>query len=263
MSSKTVLPQYLDEQKLPRLPIPFGTGMQTPDLAVKRTQEWLTLHGWKTDCDGAFGSATRSALVAFKKAHNLGDAPEIDLPTYCTLVAPLDRATAVPSIVDKTFGDNVCRIANAYYREHPCEAGGDNRGPWVRHFGRGRQEAWCQNFASTVWMDAARAMQLQALPFALCDDNGRMSGYVPWVANEARAAGKFMTGGSPDPIPFGSMFFLRGRDGSYIHVGIVMQDNRDGSFVTIEGNTNTDGSSNGWEVARRHRAKTSCDFGVV
>jgi len=58
------------------------------------------------------------------------------------------------------------------------------------------------------------------------------------------------------------MFFLRGGPHSYSHVGIVVR--RQGDVIeTIEGNTNDDGSPNGYEVARRIRHVSSCDYGVL
>lgn len=263
MSLYTVPPKYLEEmRKPPELPIREGD----KGIYVRRVQEWLSLHGWACACDGEFGPATKRAVMEFQAHHHAMALGEVDEPTYSTLVMPLVRASAVPSIMEKTFGETVLRIAQQYHREHACEAGGDNRGPWQRHFARGREnQPWCQDFASTVWFDAARLFLTQGekLPFALCDDNGVPSSYVPWVVNEAKMASRFMTGGTSDPIPPGSMFFVRGGSAGYVHVGLVMVDNRDGSFKTIEGNTNTDGSSNGWEVAIRFRSKKSCDFGLA
>jgi hypothetical protein len=262
MSQNVVLPKYLEEMRQPpKLPLQVGD----KGIFVKRVQEWLSLHGWACACDGDFGPATRRALMEYQAQHNFPALGEADLGTYAALVAPIIRANAVPGIMEKTFGEQVVRVAQQYQREHACEAGGDNKGPWQRHFSRGREnQPWCQDFASTVWFDAARVFLLngELLPFALCDENGVASSYVPWVVNEAKSAKRFISGDDNSvAIPVGSMFFVRGTEG-YVHVGLVVADNRDGTFKTVEGNTNTDGSSNGWEVAIRFRSKKNCDFGL-
>ena len=88
---------------------------------------------------------------------------------------------------------------------------------------------------------------------------------MPWVVNQARAAGRFTPGSTAALIPPGSMFFVPGMiDGraSHIHVGVVTAD--DGQVIqTIEGNTNSAGGSNGYEVAARYRRKAVCDYGLV
>jgi len=257
-------PKYTPELASP--PFPVARGMTGP--AVRRLQEWLTLWGYVTGCDGDFGPATEQALKNFKweQIVKQGDRSRIDGSVddtvWNTLLMPIHRATAMPSIVDsKHFGQNVTRVARQYLVERAREAGGDNRGPWQRHFARGREnQPWCQDFASTVWFDAARAQQLSTLPFALCDSNNTPNSYVPWVVLQAKAAAKFRPAEDPALVPPGSMFFLRS-GASWSHVGIVVTD--DGTVVqTIEGNTNAGGSPNGYEVASRTRARSSCDFGL-
>ena len=44
---------------------------------------------------------------------------------------------------------------------------------------------------------------------------------------------------------------------------IVLQGFHNGRFDTIEGNANTDGGQNGWEVCQRTRSRATCDFGVL
>jgi hypothetical protein len=262
--SNSVPSKYMVELATPDLPI--VPGMISRD--VRRVQEWCTLAGKATDCDGEFGPATTSAVKAFKLWANTSDqglpsevTDVVDEATWSSLVSPLVRATAVLADMGDSFGEAVCRAARLYLTENAREAGGDNRGPWERHFSRGREnQPWCQDFASTCWFDAARSKGLTTLPVELCDDAGLPSSYVPTVAQWFKNAGLWQSGNVQLTIPVGSMFFVKGGDVGYLHVGIVTKDN--GAAVeTIEGNTNTDGSSNGYEVAARHRNKSSLDFG--
>lgn len=258
-----IVEPYLTEMRSPFLPLQYGS----TDYGVSRVQEWLTLHGFATAIDGDFGPATRAAVTAFQRSKGVlqdDNAGVVDTATWGALVAPLVNANALQPMAT-TFGDTVVRLARAHLREKAREVGGDNRGTWVRHYCRGHSVAWCQGFASTIWLDAARMRGMGDTPFRL-DENGYVSLYVPWVAESARRAGKFVSGSSPElSIPTGSMFFVPGRrsDGhSYLHVGIVVADEGD-TIATIEGNTNTNGSSNGYEVAARYRRKSSCDYGLI
>lgn len=266
-----MLGPYLEEVRAPFLPLALGS----TDRSVKRVQEWLTLHGFATGIDGDFGPATRAAVAAFQKARGIlreppnGNEGIVDAAAWGALVAPMVNAEVLlPG--PEPFGDAVCRIARAHLAAKAREVGGDNRGPWVRLYGRGIDQStvgffpWCQVFANLPWFKAARELKLP-LPFRLTDDAGNQSAYVPWVVNRAGAAGRFVPRTTPARIPAGSMFFVPGtinESPSHIHVGIVTAD--DGQTIqTIEGNTNHDGSANGYEVAARFRRKNNCDYGVV
>ena len=262
-----MLDPYLGEVRSPALPLAIGSS----GLAVKRVQEWLTFHGVGTGSDSEFGPATKAAVISFQRSAGLmlsSTEGLVDGPTWSALIAPLVGADVISS-QPESFGDRVCQIARAHLAAKAREVGGDNRGPWVRHYGRGVDQStvgffpWCQAFASHAWLKAARELD-RALPFDLVNDDGQESFYVPWVVNRAKVAGRFRSGSRPDIISAGSMFFLPGIiDGrsSHIHVGIVTAD--DGTTIkTIEGNTNHDGSANGYEVAERFRRKAACDYGI-
>ena len=258
---------YTAELRAPFLPLSIGS----TDAGVKRVQEWLTLHGFATGIDGEFGPATRAAVEAFQRSDGClrdDNAGKVDVETWGALVAPLDRAEIVSSMPDK-FGERVSRIARAHLVAKAREVGGDNRGPWVRHYGRGVDQStveffpWCQAFASHVWLKAARELRIEP-PFALVA-NGGPSFWVPWVVEQARAVGKFKAGAAAGAVPTGSMFFVPGNINgrpAHIHVGLVIEDGPD-AVTTIEGNTNHDGSANGYEVATRYRRKANIDFGLI
>ena len=101
--------------------------------------------------------------------------------------------------------------------------------------------------------------------FPLATSAGAVSYYVPWVVGAAKGAGMFRPGAGLDRVPAGSLFFVPGAINgrpSHVHVGLLVEDGGE-TVVTIEGNTNRDGSANGYEVALRYRRKAGLDFGVI
>lgn len=217
---------------------------------VRRLQEWLGLTGTGVGIDEDFGPATEAAVKARFSAN--GAVSPAMWPLVC---APLERATATKG--SGPFGNAVVEVASAHLAQQPREAGGDNKGPWVRHYCRGYEVAWCQGFASSMWLQASTG----ETPLDLVLD-GIWCLYVPRMVTEAKAKEKFISGDNGRNVPAGSMFFVRGGSAGYVHVGIVTRDHGD-TFETIEGNTNHEGGANGYEVCRRIRRRSSCDFGSV
>lgn len=235
-------------------------------MGVRRVQEWLGLHAIAgVAIDGEYGPATARAVSSFQRGHGLEQTGSVDKATWEALVRPLVMEPLSKDWGDKTqsFGEAAVDIASTWLgEEHPREIGGDNKGPWVRHFCRGPEVAWCQGFASTVWAEAARHVGVEP-PLELVLD-GIWCLFVPRMVQEAKAKGLFASGTTNGvrPTP-GSMFFLRGGPYGYLHVGIVEAAHDDGTMTTIEGNTNDDGSANGYEVARRVRRISGCDFAIL
>lgn len=259
---------YVDELRAPFLPLKRGS----TDHGVKRVQEWLCLHGYAVAIDGEYGPATAAAVEAFQAVSGCARADNagvVDAETWGSLAAPMDRAELLSGMPDK-FGDRVSRIARAHLAAKAREVGGDNRGPWVRLYGRGVDQSrveffpWCQAFASHVWLKAARELRINP-PFPLATGDGVVSFYVPWVVGAAKGADRFRPGAGVGRVPVGSMFFVPGDINgrrSHVHVGLVIEDAGD-TVTTIEGNTNEGGGSNGYEVAMRWRRKAGLDFGVI
>jgi hypothetical protein len=232
-------------------PPPLKIGSAGED--VRRVQEWLNLHGFGVAVDGDFGPATEKALTQF--GHYTG---VVDKTMWQLLVDPLRMALIEAPSNEMPFGVVVKVAAEEHLVQRAREAGGDNKGPWVRTYCRGYEVAWCQGFASTIWLQAADALNIAPpIPLIL---NGEWCLFVPRMVDEARNAGLLQAGESAWPVPVGSMFFVRGGSYGYSHVGLVIADHGD-TFETIEGNSNDNGSANGYEVVRRFRKKTSCDFG--
>jgi len=124
----------------------------------------------------------------------------------------------------------------------------------------GKQWAWCAGFVSTVIRQASGAsdpLEWIAKDTFSCDR----------MAEDAEKAGQLLRAVKPseihDVVQPGDFFLVvsskNNRD--WRHVGIVVDIDDSGAVITtIEGNTNDEGSREGYEVALRHRAVGKLDF---
>jgi hypothetical protein len=266
----------------PSLPIGGTSGGHD----VIRLQEWLVVHGLNVGAnpgipldqpaaagiDGSFGSGTQAACTAFATANGLANGT-VNVAFWQAITGGMQAAFTFRS-GRPAIGDAVIETAQTHLAQKPIEArrlvngrliGQDNSGPWVRAYCLGQSVEWCQGAASQ-WVKQAFAALSRALPFPL-DPPQAAPLFVPSIVSSASRAGRLVLGQSAGVVPTGSFFFVRGTlddQASHIHVGITVSPVRgDGTFDTIEGNTNTDGSSNGWEVCQRVRARATCDFGLL
>lgn len=131
-------------------------------------------------------------------------------------------------------------IANKYVgvEESPT---GSNRGPLIDRWNTNVRAPigsfWCASFVSGVameWEDQS------GLDWPLCFS----ADCDVWLSS-ARKHGVLKTQGSP-----GDILLLVTGDDAY-HIGIVTGRNEDGALMSVEGNSNNDGSRNGYMVARR------------
>jgi hypothetical protein len=150
----------------------------------------------------------------------------------------------------------VVELSLKYLAVHPVEIGGQNMGPWVRYFMDGHQGdawPWCAGFDTYVVKQAAA---LSGIPSKLprtysCDVLGM------WAKNSA----KWVAGDSGNLLSVkpGHLFLVRKSHNDWQHTGIVVEMAKD-YCVTIEGNTNDEGSREGYEVCRRIRSFKTLDF---
>jgi hypothetical protein len=142
--------------------------------------------------------------------------------------------------------ESVLRVALSY--EHMKEYGGDNRGPesierFLKFVRAEPGQPWCAAYVSFCGyygnLDVVKGTYQSTWPFkptASCWQLG------DW----ATTAGVLVT--RPQP---GAVFLLHSpKLGRFHHTGFVLTASGD----TIEGNTNDDGSANGYEVLPRHRS---------
>ena len=229
---------------------------------VRRVQEWLGLHGCATGIDADFGLATQSALEKFQRQARLTETGKVDAATWDALVAPMRRALAVPKLAaSATLAATTLKFAQLHLAQHPREVGGDNCGPWVRLYMSGTQgpaHYWCAGFVTFVLRQACIALDRpMPLPGSQSCDS---------LAYQARERGLFVAGSA---IANGSaswaelrpaaIFLVRNTATDWTHTGFAHGASAE-VFFTIEGNTNDDGSNNGYEVCARTRSLPKKDF---
>ena len=242
---------------------PGEIGPGTRGRKARRVQEWLSIHGFQAAIDEDFGPATERALQSFQRARGLPDTGQVDEKTWGELVAPKLRAFS-KCAAGSSFGDTVERVAKQHLREHPMEFGGANCGPWVRAYMHGNQGsawAWCAGFVTFVLNQAAT---IHGVPMPI---EGSFS--CDLLASQAKEKQRFVSERSLDAAPGDwsdgglgpcCVFLVRRTSGDWTHTGFAFDYRPDGTFATIEGNTNDEGSREGFEVCARFRSRKDKDF---
>ncbi len=227
---------------------------------VKPIQEWLGLNGFEVVIDGDFGPATERAVKRFQQRKRLGQTGTVNRKTFNWLIRPMTHALRPIRPRRRSLTRLVRAHGKAHLRRHPREIGGQNMGPWVRLYmkgNQGREWAWCAGFVSLLLKHAADTKGVtQPHPYTY---------WAPDFAATGREHDTFIAGPhvtEPNQIPPGTIFLVR-RGGGWSHTGIVYRAHADGTFDTIEGNTNDDGSPEGYEVCRRTRTIRKQDFVLV
>jgi lysozyme family protein len=229
---------------------------------VHAVQEWCSFHRCPTDVDGDFGSGTEDAVRRFQAGLGLPESGVVDERTWLELTAPLRRVLKriAPGAHEGLY-DLTVRVADQHLAEHPVEVGGDNRGPWVRLYMDGKDgsgQLWCAGFVCFVLGQAALALG-QEMPFK------RQVG-VDQLVSDAKASDRFVAekdlgtaSQRLNKLRPGCLFAVRKTASDWTHTGIVIGVGPE-SFETIEGNTNDEGVSNGFEVCKRSRSYKNKDF---
>ena len=233
---------------------------------VKRVQEWLDFHNFRTTIDEDFGPATKRCVTRFQERKGLRANGIVNTATWKALVKPMLNALAKPKkIKDLTPAETVRAVAEQHVVQHPVEIGGNNRGPWVRLYcegNDGKDWAWCAGFVSLI-MQQACFYREEEPPI-----KGSVSCDV--LAAQAKSAGIFVRGrdivsGSKAWDEMGGcVAFLRRRTSTdWTHTGFGLGAEGSGRslvFDTIEGNTNDEGSREGFEACRRTRGVSSTNY---
>lgn len=237
------------------VPNPIGRGRSR---GAKLVQELFRLHKINVVIDGDFGDATEAALADFCKKAGIAVTNTVDQSVMDHLAQPLLRVAA-PAAPKADLNATIVGNARRHLAEHPIEIGGQNRGPWVRLYmagSEGNAFPWCAGFVTYVLRQAAKAHG-QESPLERtfsCDVMGM----------EAIAEERFVKKMSPAKAPDGSVFLVPNPANSrdWVHTGIIIDGNAAGpgtTFLTIEGNTNDEGSREGFEVCERRRSCAKVD----
>lgn len=222
---------------------------------VRLVQEWLCLNGHNVVIDNDFGGATEEAVKDFQRKSDLQSTGQVDQRTMDALVQPMLRAIAPDATPAGSLAAQAVRIAQRHLAEHPREIAGPNCGPWVRLYmdgHEGKDFLWCAGFVSYVLGQACRDLG-QPRPIVKsqsCDA----------LARDAKEKGIFFPGNA-NPRPEAGWVFVRRRvENDWNHTGLVIGAEAT-VFRTIEGNTNDDGSREGYEVcALTHAYAEKYDF---
>lgn len=221
---------------------------------VKVVQELLCFHNHKVATDSGFGDATETAVRAFQSAAGLPSNGKVNQATMAALMQPLLRAAEADAKPAANLAGQIVKVANRHLTEHGIEIGGANAGPWVRLYMDGNQGpewAWCAGFVSYVVAQACLDLQMKVpvkKTFS-CD----------LLAADGQQRGSFVaakSGTKPGP---GWIFLLNRTAGDWTHTGLVTSAGPT-SFTTVEGNTNDEGSREGFEVCSLTRAYGKYDF---
>ncbi len=252
--------QYL--QELTRDTGLIKKGQQNND--VKKVQEWLNLWkyydstNWKVTgvgIDGIFGAVTEEAVRAFQKTYDLGVDGIVGDITWAKLTEPMSRAYTV--LNDQT---DLRALITAYAHQHLASSPREfnqNEGTWVRAYMdgyEGAEFAWCMGFAQTVLDQATSAMNQKFTTIMPATYNCDVVG-THGLSNGQLIENAALTPGNIEPGDF--FLIVKTPQIDWTHVGIIT--NVDGDWIeTIEGNTNDEGSREGYEVcARKRNYKTS------
>ena len=231
---------------------PVGPGDKGSD--VERVQEWLTLTGFGLKIDGQFGPATEVAVKAYQTSIGQDPGGIVTPALFDLLVAPMKTALAPIAAAGRSLGALTVAYAEQHLQQRPREVGGNNCGPWVRLYMGGNQGdswPWCAGFTCFCQKQAAQALNLP-LPI-------KASYSCSQLGDRARAAGLLIDGSNvvsrTQLLTPGSFFLVRGSSEEWSHIGIV-KTITDETFVTVEGNSNEDGSRDGYEVCSNTRGWT-------
>lgn len=255
----------------------------------KKIQEWLNIWrfistgaAWiyKVEVDGDFGPITERAVMQFQKFIDPNRQGMIVLEsdgivgplTFAKLCRPMINAFR-SDIENDSHGDTlrerIVSIAHVHLYNIPVELFNDNIGPWVRAYMKGKQgrsQYWCQGFVRTILDQAYALSDIDFTEFhadtVSCDRAAEFA-----IKNGKLLEHKdLLTNGQLDmQVKPGDQFYrysMKNGKKDWNHTGVII--GVQGTLLEcIEGNTNDEGSRNGYEVCLRHRDITKQRLDIV
>jgi len=246
--------QYIKELNIKKL---LKEGSNGED--VEKVQEWLNLWrmtdpNWqhRVSVDGEYGPQTAAVIREFQLYTNIPTDSIVGDQTFGVLTHPMVRSFS--RIDGPDLRTLIVKYASQQLRGNPKELFGRNEGPWVRAFMDGNQGqpwAWCMGFVQTVLDQAFTTLGgptfLSIMPKSYsCDEVGKHG------IDENKLIRSAAVRLNPAHIEAGDVFLNVKTPTDWVHTGIIV--GVEGDLIhTIEGNTNDEGSREGYEVCRRMR----------
>jgi peptidoglycan hydrolase-like protein with peptidoglycan-binding domain len=227
-----------------------------------KVQSWLNLFamnnpsaGTATGIDGDFGAATEKAFINYQKANNIRQTGMCDQAMFNQLSKTI-RDAFTKTVVGNDLRTLVVNVANQHLNNAPFELvinGQSNCGPWVRAYMDGLEgtpQFWCMGFVQTIIDQACSQLNkdfriLMPVTFS-CDTIGTTG------LRKGLLSRFSVVRNNPQLVKPGDIFLLQKTPNDWMHTGLITAIHEE-TFDTIEGNTNTDGSSNGNGVYKRVR----------
>ncbi len=228
-------------------------------IEVKRVQEWLNLWRYididwfyRVTMDGDFGPQTESVVKQFQARKRISVDGIVGDQTYSRLTKPMFNAySRIDNEID--LRNLIVKYAEQHLAAVPREFD-SNKGPWVRAYmdgHEGKDWPWCMGFVQTITDQACSTLNKTYTDYMPrtygCDAVGKYG-----IEN-----GKLLRNSeirqNPGLIEHGDVFLnVKKKDVDWVHTGFIVR--QEGDWIhTIEGNTNDEGSREGFEVCRRMR----------
>ena len=246
--------QYVAELNIKKL---LKEGSNNDD--VKKVQEWLNIWRymepkWRHQVseDGDFGPQTAAVISTFQSFKKIQVDGMVGDQTFSTLTQPMRAAFS--RITGTDLRQLIVKYAAQQLESTPRELNGKNEGPWVRAYMDGHEGepwAWCMGFVQTVLdqsfttIGATTFQSIMPKSYS-CDVVGEHGLKQKTLLRNAKIRI------NPELIEVGDVFLNVKTARDWTHTGIII--GVDGDWIhTIEGNTNDEGSREGYEVCRRMR----------
>ena len=226
----------------------------------ERVQEWINL--WRRNdptwferigIDEDYGKLTTGVVADFQKHFCLPVTGEVDAQTWAKLSEPLSKAFAPIKLTTFNPRNYITAYAEQHLANNPAELNSKNEGPWVRSYMGGHDGspwAWCAGFVQTI-LDLA---------YSACDkdifDEMPLTYSCDIIGNHGLKTKQLLRNKdfrkNPSVVKPGDVFLNVKTSRDWVHTGIIYKV--EGDFIfTFEGNTNDEGSREGYEVCKRRR----------
>ena len=220
---------------------------------VKLIQEMLCFQRYSVLIDSDFGPATEHAVEIFQDDMHIPVTGIVDDITNEELMSSLTSLETIRPFTG-TLNEAIIDMAHKHLMVHPIEIGGQNKGPFVRFYMQGKEGTaypWCAGFVSTVILQAFKSIDKN-------QQNFRYQMSTNLMLLDARRNSTLVD----YPVSGGIFLVMKKEDHTQVeHAGLVMSYNSTkGVIETIEGNTNDEGSREGYEVCSRIRQITNKYF---